>query len=174
MRLHRKAYVFFVLIISLSIQVAFSQYSSLKHNGNELRFSYPGDWVLDIQKTTPEIRLKPKKWTIQYHINEFAIYLSLSHDPFEKAARKAGFVRKGNKWILEGRQGIEGDVEEIKSKNWTGLNGEAPVGTSQGLGYATTIIITNGKKSAILTGEGLDTKEGEALLDSIEFVPEGN
>ena len=169
-----KLSLFLIFIIIVSIQTVASQNSFLKYKDNAVSFLYPADWIVDIQKNKPELRLKPKNWTRQDHINEFAIYLSVSKEPFEKAARSAGFVRKGNKWILEGRQGIEGDVEEIKGKSWIGLTGEAPVGTSEGLAFATTIIIADGKKSAVLTGEALGTKEGDAIFNSIEFVPEGN
>ncbi len=168
-----KLFLFLIFIIIVSIQPVTSQNTIRKYRDNAVSFMYPGDWIIDIQKTKPEIRLKPKNWTKRDHINEFAIYLSVSKAPFEKAARAAGFVKKGDKWIFEGRQGIEGDVEEIKGKSWTGLVGEAPVGTSQGLAYATTIIITDSKKSAVLTGEALGTKEGDAILNSIEFVLEG-
>lgn len=174
--MHRYIKLLFIILIftiALSKSGLASQIETLKYEDKTVSFSYPSNWLVDVQKNKDvEIRLKPKNWSQLDHINDFAIYIYLKTGPFEKIAEEAGFVKKGGEWKLEGRHGIEGDVEEIKGKNWKGLNGEAPVGTGGGLAWATTIIITDGKKSAVLIGEALGTEEGDVILKSIEFLSE--
>jgi len=92
---------------------------------------------------------------------------------FEEAAEEAAFVRV-EKWKLLGRQGIEGDVEEISNNNWRGLTGETMVGMHssvgyEGLGFATVAMVTDGLTAAIISGESTGNEEGKKILNSISL-----
>lgn len=77
-------------------------------------------------------------------------------------------------WRLLGRHDIEGDAEEISTKYWHGLVGEAPVGVSGdfgfGLGFATVAVISDGRTAAILSGEAMGSEEGHKILKSVRFL----
>jgi uncharacterized protein YecT (DUF1311 family) len=92
---------------------------------------------------------------------------------FEEAAEEAAFVRV-EKWKLLGRQGIEGEVEEISNNNWRGLIGETMVGIHgsvgyEGLGFATVAMVTDGLTAAIVSGDSAGSEEGRKILDSLRF-----
>lgn len=77
---------------------------------------------------------------------------------------------------MEGHHGAEGEVEEIKDKNWKGIMGEAPVGLFYkgggyfGLGWASTAVISDGKRAAVIRGSELGSQAGQNILKSIEFI----
>ncbi len=157
-----------------------------KYKDKTITFYYPETWELSTEKINNyEIKLRPKNWlssnksSSEIAVDDFALYISISNQTMEKAATESTiFKKEDGKWKIEGRQGIEGDVKEIKGKNWKGILGEAPVsrfykgGGYFGLGWASTAIISDGKITAVLKGDELGSQTGQNILESIEFIAE--
>lgn len=134
-------------------------------NNDKMQLEYPATWTV-LQKNN----------FVTFKNNEGTeiLWLQVISAGFEEAAEEANFVRV-EKWKLLGRQGIEGDVEEISNNNdWRGLIGETMVGMHgstgyEGLGFATVAMITDGATSAILSGETMKDEEGKKILNSVRF-----
>ncbi len=132
---------------------------------DKIQLEYPATWTV-MQKNS----------FVTFKNNEGTeiLWVKVISAGFEEAAEKAAFVRV-EKWKLLGRQGIEGDVEEISNNNdWRGLIGETMVGMHgsagyEGLGFATVAMITDGATAAILSGETMKDEEGKKILNSVRF-----
>jgi len=132
---------------------------------DKIQLEYPVTWTVMQKKNV--VTFKDKEGTEM-------LWVQVISAGFEEAADEAGFVRVEKGWRLLGRQGIEGDVEEISGSNWRGLIGETMVGIHssvgyEGLGFATVAMITDGVTSAILSGESMKNEEGRKVLNSVRF-----
>jgi uncharacterized protein YecT (DUF1311 family) len=135
-----------------------------KFKDDKIQFEYPATWA---------VMQKNNVITFKNNEGKEIFRIKVISASFEEAAEEAAFVRV-EKWKLLGRQGIEGEVEEISNNNWRGLIGETMVGIHssvgyEGLGFATVAMVTDGVTSAIISGESTGNEEGKKILDSMSL-----
>jgi len=157
--------LFFICLFTFPTPDVSTAATNKKFKDDKIQLEYPVTWTV-MQKNNV-VTFKDKEGTE-------ILWVQVISAGFEEAAEEAGFIRVEKDWRLLGRQGIEGDVEEISGSNWRGLIGETMVGIHssvgyEGLGFATVAMITNGVTSAILSGETMKNEEGKNVLNSVRF-----
>lgn len=155
----------FICPFTFTTPEASSATTDKKFTDDKIQLEYPATWT--VMQDNNVVTFKDKE-------GAETLWVQVISAGFEEAAEEAGFIRVGKDWRLSGRQGIEGDVEEISGSNWRGLLGETMVGIHgsngyEGLGSATVAMITDGVTSAILSGESMNNENGKKILDSVRF-----
>lgn len=159
--------LFFVCLFALPIPDVSAGTTYKKYRDDKIQFEYPSAWK--VVQEDGFLTFRDKKAKEQLYVQVLSV-------GFDEAAEEARFVRSEGKWMLLGRQDMEGDAEEISSNYWRGLIGETFVGVfgesggMLGLGSATVAMISGGKTSVILSGVAMGSEEGDIILRSVRFL----